>query len=166
MKYNFVALDASIEPGTKRPYNFIGMIPSDELQRVEKLVNDHPSNYTVWFAHYPTSTILTSSEDIRSFIAKFKESAVFVAGHLHSLGGLIFKMYTLQYEGFLELELADFMTHRKFRVAVFDHGLFSFADVELGTWPIAIITNPKNILFNNRESLSPTFNTSILILPI
>jgi Icc-related predicted phosphoesterase len=151
VKYNFVALDASIEPGSKRPYNFIGMIPKEELIRVEKLVKDSPANYTVWFAHYPTSTIITPAgfDHIRKFIGNFNHSSIFVAGHLHTLGSLVFRMYTLQPEGFLELELGDFMKNRLFRLGVFDHGLFSFADVKLGTWPIAVITNPKDIHFNN-----------------
>lgn len=147
--YNFLALDASIEPGTKRPYNFIGMIPKDELNRVEKLLLENPSNHTVWFAHYPTSTILTPAGSIRKFIGKFNESSVFVAGHLHTLGGLVFRMHALQSEGFLELELGDFMKNRLYRIGVFDNGLFSFADVKLGKWPLAVITNPKNILHNN-----------------
>lgn len=151
IKYNFLGLDASAEPGTKRPYNFIGMVPLDEMNRVETLLKDSPGNYTIWFAHYPTSTIMTrpGASNIRQFIGKFDESSIFVAGHLHTLGSLLFRMYTLQPEGFLELELGDFMKNRLFRVGVFDHGLFSFADVKLGTWPIAVITNPKNLLFNN-----------------
>lgn len=151
VKYNFLALDASIEPGSKRPYNFIGMIAADELRRVDGLLKENPANHTIWFAHYPTSTILTPSghDHIRKFIGKFDESAIFVAGHLHTLGGLVFRMYTLQPEGFLELELGDFMKNRLYRVGVFDHGMFSFIDTKLGTWPIAVITNPKNILFNN-----------------
>lgn len=151
VKYNFMALDASIEPGSKRPYNFIGMIPTSELTRVEEIMNTHPANYTVWFAHYPTSTMLTpfGYENIRKFIGNFDGTSVYVAGHLHTLGKLVFRMYTLQPEGFLELELGDFMSNRLYRLAVYDHGLFSFVDVKLGTWPVAIITNPKNLLFNN-----------------
>lgn len=151
VKYNFLALDASIEPGSKRPYNFIGMVPVDELNRVEAMLKKSPANYTVWFAHYPTSTILTpaGSDGIRKFIGNFDTSMVYLAGHLHTLGSLVFRMYALQPEGFLELELGDFMRNRLYRLAVFDHGLFSFADVKLGTWPIAVITNPKDIQFNN-----------------
>lgn len=151
VKYNFLGLDASVEPGTKRPYNFIGMVPNDERYRIERLLHDSPGNYTIWFAHYPTSTIMTSpgAPHIRKFIGQHDDSSVFVAGHLHTLGGMVFQMYSLQPEGFLELELGDFMKNRLFRIGVFDHGLFSFADVKLGTWPVAIITNPKNLLFNN-----------------
>lgn len=169
VKYNFLALDASAEPGTKRPYNFIGMIPVDELKRVEEMLHKSPANFTVWFAHYPTSTIMTPPgiNHIRRFIGNFDESVIFVAGHLHTLAGFSPNMYTLQPEGFLELELGDFMKNRRYRVGVFDHGLFSFADVKLGTWPVAVITNPKDILFNNpfKEDINKQkYSTHIRIL--
>lgn len=158
IKYNFMALDASIEPGSKRPYNFIGMMQDSELNRVETMLKKSPSDYIIWFAHYPTSTILTPPDfdPIRKFIGNFDASSIFVAGHLHTLGNLVFRMYTLQPEGFLELELGDFLRNRLFRLAVYDHGLFSFTDVKLGTWPIAIITNPKDVFFNNpfKEDIS------------
>lgn len=151
VKYNFMALDASVEPGTKRPYNFIGMVPEFELERIKKLLKDNPANYTIWFAHYPTSTMMTpiGYDPIRKFIGNLESSSVFLAGHLHTLGGMVFRMYTLQPEGFLELELADFLKRRIYRLAVYDHGMFSFEDVKLGSWPIAVVTNPKNVLFNN-----------------
>lgn len=49
IKYNFMALDASVEPGTKRPYNFVGMVPEFELDRVTKLLEDNPANFTIWY---------------------------------------------------------------------------------------------------------------------
>lgn len=151
VKYNFLALDASSEPGTKRPYNFIGMVDPGEFERIETMMREKAADHTIWFAHYPTSTIMTpsGSESIRKFIGKFQDSSIFVAGHLHTLGSFVYRMYTLQPEGFLELELGDFKSNRLFRLGVFDHGQFSFTDVKLGTWPIAVITNPKNILYNN-----------------
>ncbi|KAG5684385.1 hypothetical protein PVAND_013620 [Polypedilum vanderplanki] len=150
-KFDILALDASIEPGTKRPYNFFGMIDEEELSRVENMLQKSDSNYTIWFAHYPTSTILTPAGymNIRKFIGKHDKSVLFVNGHLHTMGTLINRMYTLHAEGFLELELADFMRTRRFRVAAFDNGLFSALDIQLNTYPLAIITNPKNMLFNN-----------------
>lgn len=150
--YNFIALDASIQPGTKRPYNFIGTIDESELDRIDKLIeNTARAKYTIFFAHYPTSTIRIPSkhENIRKFVGKFNSTLAFLAGHLHTMGNLVTRMYTLHPEGFLELELADFMKHRRYRLAVIDHGCLSFVDVSLNTWPIAIITNPKNMLFNN-----------------
>ncbi|CRL04248.1 CLUMA_CG017350, isoform A [Clunio marinus] len=151
IKYNFVGLDGSIEPGTKRPYNFFGKVSNEEFDKIEMMMNESPANYTIWFAHYPTPSITgpMGSNDIRKFIGKFDTSTIYIAGHFHTMGGFGHRLYTLQPEGFLELELADFMKQRMYRVGVFDHGLFSFIDVKLGTWPIAIITNPKDVLFNN-----------------
>lgn len=151
IKYDFVGLDASIEPGSKRPYNFIGMIDNDELEYVKKLVKNSNANYSIWFAHYPTSTILTppSHPNIRKFVGQFDNAVLFVAGHLHTLGRLVNRMYALHAEGFLELELADFLRTRRFRIAAFDNGLLSIIDRPLDTYPIALITNPKNMLFNN-----------------
>jgi hypothetical protein len=85
IKYNFLAIDASIEPGTKRPYNFIGIVNKDELDRIDKMLNDSPSDFIIWFAHYPTPTLRTSGSDenIRKFIGKHEKSSIFVAGHLH-----------------------------------------------------------------------------------
>jgi hypothetical protein len=127
------------------------MVDQEELARVETMVRNSNSNYTLWFAHYPTSTILTPAGymNIRKFVGQFDKSVLFVAGHLHTLGRMINRMYTLQAEGFLELELADFLRTRRFRLAAFDNGLLSVVDVPLNTFPVAIITNPKNMLFNN-----------------
>lgn len=158
LKYDFIGLDASIEPGTKRPYNFIGMIDNDELSRVKSMVVKSNANYSIWFAHYPTSTILTPPGyiNIKKFIGQFDSSILFVAGHLHTLGRMVNRMYALQPEGFLELELGDFLRTRRIRLAVVDHGLLSILDVPLGTYPLAIITNPKNMLLNNpfKEEIS------------
>lgn len=39
-------------------------------------------------------------------------SIVYLCGHLHTLGGLVPQMYTIQNEGFAELELADWKDGR------------------------------------------------------
>lgn len=39
-------------------------------------------------------------------------SIVYLCGHLHTLGGLVPQMYTMQSEGFAELELADWKDGR------------------------------------------------------
>lgn len=147
VKYNFVALDASIEPGTKRPYNFFGIVPRAEMNRINLMLHESPGDFIIWFAHYPTSTILTAN--IRKFIGQHEESSIYIAGHLHTLASFEMRMYTLQPEGFLELELGDFMKNRLFRICVYDNGIFSFKDVKLGQWPIVVVTNPKDLLFNN-----------------
>ncbi|CAO1412640.1 unnamed protein product [Diamesa hyperborea] len=160
LQYSFIAIDASVEPGLKRPFHFIGMLSDTEVNRIERLAQstqDNGSNYTVWFSHYPTSCVMTPSnrDTIRNIVGKYNQSMIYVAGHLHTMGGLIKRMYTLQPNGFLELELGDFMRKRLFRIGVFDHGLFSFVDVKHRTWPVAIITNPKNLLYNNPYKENP-----------
>lgn len=61
----------------------------------------------------------------------------------------------MQTDGFLELELADWKHNRIFRVAAFDHGLFSFVDVIHDSWPVVLITNPKHALFRIPEKENP-----------
>jgi hypothetical protein len=39
-------------------------------------------------------------------------SVAYLCGHLHTLGGLVPQMYTIQNEGFVELELADWKDER------------------------------------------------------
>jgi len=34
-----------------------------------------------------------------------------------------------------------------YRLLAYDHGLMSFVDVTFNTWPVVLITNPKNALF-------------------
>uniref|UniRef100_A0A7G3B2B5 Uncharacterized protein n=1 Tax=Lutzomyia longipalpis TaxID=7200 RepID=A0A7G3B2B5_LUTLO len=154
-KYTFIAVDACLEPGPKRPYNFIGMITGDELENIQHLMEDareSGSKYTVWFGHYPTSCILTPSAGsggIRDVIGKHPDSLVYLCGHLHTMGGMVKHMYTVQKAGFLELELGDWKDNRLFRLAAIDHGMFSFVDVHHNEWPIVLITNPKDALFNN-----------------
>lgn len=60
-------------------------------------------------------------------------------------------MYTRHDEGFLELELGDWMKNRIYRLGAIDHGLFTFIDTKHNEWPVVLITNPKNVLFNNPE---------------
>lgn len=129
-----------------------------ELERVKRIMKESGGDFTIWFAHYPTSTVLTppGTPNIRKFIGQFGNSLGYLAGHLHTLGRFVNRMYALHPEGFLELELADFLRTRRFRLAAIDHGMFSIVDLDLHTYPFALITNPKNMLFNNpfREDIN------------
>lgn len=148
--YSFIAVDTSIEPGLKRPFNFFGFLTQSETDNIQQLLREAQSkgsNYTVWFGHYPTSCILTmnnNSISIRKLIADSNNGLAYLCGHLHDV---VFKMYALQEDSFLELELADWKSNRMYRVAAIDHGLFSFVDVRHNEWPILLITNPKHALF-------------------
>ena len=49
---------------------------------------------------------------VRSIIGSHEEGLAYLCGHLHTLGGVVPNMYTLQQAGFLELELADWKSCR------------------------------------------------------
>jgi len=49
------------------------------------------------------------------------------------------------------MELVDKFCHYlcvwSYRVLAYDHGLMSFVDVAFHSWPVVLVTNPKNALF-------------------
>lgn len=151
--YAFFAIDACLQPGPKRPYNFVGLLTQEDTDLILHLVDEAKRagvRNAIWFGHYPTSCIVTKNEENRSvkrLIADYDASLAYLSGHLHSLGGFIPHMYALQEDKFFELEVADWKETRRYRVAAIDHGLLSFVDVNFGEWPIVLITNPKNALF-------------------
>ncbi|KAH1022094.1 transmembrane protein 62 isoform X2 [Dendroctonus ponderosae] len=164
--YSFVGVDACLEPGPRRPFNFVGVLDEPEVIEINNLIKEIErtgSNYTIWFGHFPTSCILSSgSENVRSLIKKDPNGLVYVCGHLHTLGGLVPQMYTMQKGGYLELELGDWKDNRMYRLMAIDHGLFSFIDVRHGEWPVVLLTNPKSALFFNplKESTESMLQSS------
>lgn len=152
--FSFIAVDACLEPGPKRPYNFVGMLNQTDSDHLQHLIDESRKagvNYTIWFGHYPTTCIITKNKEHRSLrriISDYDSSLAYMCGHLHSLAGMVPRMYALQAGSFLELEVADWKEGRKFRVAAIDHGLLSFVDTQHGSWPIVLITNPKHALFH------------------
>lgn len=154
IKVAFVGIDACPDPGLRRPFNFIGILDVQEQLNVQRLQAEaeQKADHIVWFAHYPTSCILSLNKDetkvnLRQLIGKSQTSQVYVCGHLHSMGGIVPQMYTRQKKGYLELELCDWKDNRMFRVAAIDHGIFSFVDQKHNTWPLILVTNPKNARF-------------------
>lgn len=153
--YTFIGIDACLEPGPRRPFNFVGMVDKPEIDEVRRLIARtiaSGSDHTIWFGHFPTSCILTTGDDaleggVRGLIRELNQSMAYVCGHLHTLGGIIPRMYTMQRDGFLELELGDWKDNRRFRLMAIDHGFLSFTDVKHDEWPIVLITNPKHALF-------------------
>ncbi|KAI1299852.1 Transmembrane protein 62 [Halotydeus destructor] len=137
-EYSFIGVEACIQPGLKKPFNFIGVLHESDISALEKFKKDSSSsNMTIWFGHYPTSSLATPRHGLREIM-----NGPYLCGHYH-----MNQMYASQPSGFLEVEVADWKRKRKFRVAAIDHGLFSFADVTLHHWPIIIITNPKPTLY-------------------
>ncbi|XP_014291575.1 transmembrane protein 62 isoform X2 [Halyomorpha halys] len=153
--YAFIGVDACPAIGLKRPFNFVGVLPDSDLSQLTDFYDSlHDVNYTFWFGHYPTSCILSPKPGIKSVIGNDKRSIAYFCGHFHNMLGFVPNMYTLQKNGFYELELADWKDNRMFRIAAIDHGLFSFIDVKHNHWPIVLVTNPKHALFKSiREPL-------------
>ncbi|XP_043278139.1 transmembrane protein 62-like isoform X2 [Venturia canescens] len=170
-KYSFVAIDACLSPGPRRPFNFVGALDAKEIEKIHRLVaqsRKRETDYIFWFGHYPTSCIIAQCEDgVRSLIGRYSESMVYMCGHYHMLGGLVPNMYTLQQAGFLELELGDWKDNRLYRLAVIDHGQFSFTDIKHQEWPVVLVTNPKHALYvmpQKENSQSIVESTHIRIL--
>lgn len=172
-RYSFVAADACVTPSPKRPYNFIGVLTKQDIRALKRLRDetiDLKSNFTIWFGHYPTSSIAMPNINIRhiikwvlslsSFLFVWIEncymiqfvfchifSGPYMCGHFHTLSGLVKEMYSTHQEGSLELEVGDWKDNRIYRVAAIDHGIFSFIDTKLDQWPVILITNPKSSTF-------------------
>lgn len=106
--------------------------------------NQSKSSPIIWFGHYPSSFIVSKPKSIRPLM---KRGTAYLSGHLHTAGHFVPQMYTRQREGFLELELADWKKERVFRIAAFDHTFFTFRDIKHKTWPLILVTNPKDTLF-------------------
>ncbi|CAF0957061.1 unnamed protein product [Brachionus calyciflorus] len=158
--YNFIAIDACVEPGPRRPFNFFGGLNKKELDLIEKFSDTSvKSNGTIWFGHFPTSTIY-SPINPRNLM---KNGVAYLCGHLHTLGGLLPSMYARHPNGLLELELADWKDNRMFRLMAFDSGLFSFKDFKLSknldkNNIFVLITNPKSLQFKTTNQREPLKN--------
>ncbi|CAH2328511.1 transmembrane 62 [Pelobates cultripes] len=145
--YSFICVDATLNPGPKRPYNFFGIVDTQQMHKISVLAMESiHSNQSVWFGHYPTSTIVSSSPGIRSVMST---AVAYMCGHLHNLGGLAPALHSQHQKGTLELELGDWKINRRYRIFAFDHDLFSFIDMTYEEWPAILITNPKSLLYSN-----------------
>ncbi|CAH1262147.1 TMEM62 [Branchiostoma lanceolatum] len=143
--YSFVALDACLNPGPRRPFNFFGYLNESSLASLQSLADETVhSNMTIWMGHHPTATILSPNPGIKHVI---RNGIAYLCGHLHDLGGLFPVMYSMQDGGTLELELSDWMNNRRYRLLAADHDMLSFVDVKLGEWPVVLVTNPKHAMF-------------------
>lgn len=70
--YTFIAIDACLKPGPRRPFNFVGMLDEHEIKSIYNLVDkskDNNADFIIWFGHYPTSCILSQTNtSIRNII--------------------------------------------------------------------------------------------------
>lgn len=144
--FSFISIDACPNPGPKRPFNFFGLVGESEFNNLKNLVEESvDSNHTIFFGHYPTSTIGSPHPGIRQLLS---HGAVYLCGHLHTMAGMVPNMYALQQLGYLELELADWKDSRFYRLFAVDHDIISLVDMNFEQWPVILVTNPKNALFH------------------
>ncbi|NWU89318.1 TMM62 protein, partial [Upupa epops] len=145
--YSFICVDATLSPGPKRPYNFFGILSVDQMEELAMLARESlRSNHTIWFGHYPTSTIISPAPGIRTLMSS---ATAYLCGHLHTMGGLMPALHSQHRGGTLELELGDWKDNRRYRILAFDHDLLSFADLKFQEWPVVLITNPKSFLYSS-----------------
>lgn len=112
----------------------------ERINEMEKLADASRSfNMTIWFGHHPFS--VTTTPSVRRIL---RSGAVYLCGHLHTLAEIVPKMHAVHVDGHLELELGDWLDTRNYRVVAVDHDILSFVDVRLNTWPVVLITNPKD----------------------
>ncbi|XP_063418697.1 transmembrane protein 62-like [Mytilus trossulus] len=153
--YSVIAMDAAPIPGPRRPFNFFGYMNKERRTKLQDLSQQamNSSNMTLWFGHYTTSLIVDAEEsNVRNLM---KDAAYYLCGHLHTLNGLLTRMYTRHNTGTIELELGDWRDNRLYRVLAIDNDMLSFTDVKYGEWPVVLITNPKDALFTS--SKEPTY---------
>lgn len=119
-KYSFIPVDATMIPGPRRPYNFggrwrnicyskpynettchvnvTGYLSEEKMKRLESFQSEAlESNFTIWYSHYPTSSITSRSPGIRNLVGE--TGSLYIAGHLHTLGGLSSSLYALNSKG-------------------------------------------------------------------
>lgn len=153
LNYTFIGVDEVQTPGLKIPFNFIGIVDHQdlgELREFKKISKDANSQYTVWFAHYPTSSIASPDEGLRNII-----DGPYLCGHYHTIGNWITQMHATQQPGYVELELGDWKYNRRVRLSAIDHQLFNFIDFNFREFPVALMTNPKTA-----EYLMPRYEPS------
>eukprot|EP00088_Acartia_fossae_P028655 TRINITY_DN29471_c0_g1_i3.p1 TRINITY_DN29471_c0_g1~~TRINITY_DN29471_c0_g1_i3.p1 ORF type:complete len:649 (-),score=40.58 TRINITY_DN29471_c0_g1_i3:324-2270(-) len=151
--YNFIALDATLDVGTRFPFNFVGDISTSQQDKIRSLVKDvNPKDHTIFFGHYPSSTV-RAKEFLLSTVSS---GLVYLNGHLHDLA--IFRLHTMySFHGGqnLELELVDWKWNRAYRLLAIDQGFLSFTDLRFGSdnWPVILPTLPKrsDFLLQSKE---------------
>ncbi len=156
--YGFVALDATLAPGPKRPFNFFGSLSPAELEEFDYVMKEtkRASHLQIVFGHYPTSCVLSPNPGIKSVIGQSSNTLAYLCGHLHTLNGMAPNMYSAQPEGFLELELGDWKDNRIFRILAIDQGQLVFKDFTAikQADAYALILNPQDMSFVQPKDLS------------
>mmetsp|Transcript_18993 Transcript_18993/g.31139 ORF Transcript_18993/g.31139 Transcript_18993/m.31139 type:complete len:555 (-) Transcript_18993:421-2085(-) len=152
-RYQFIALDMTASPGISVPWNFFGIAIPPVLDFLQKeTVASKDFNHTFLLGHFPFSAVSwesyrsSSGQQLNELLTSSSATA-YLCGHLHQE-----RMYSRRSGGLLELEVGDLKNNRRFRVFAVDHDLVSMADGTVNTWPLVVITNPKDaMILSDRE---------------
>lgn len=140
--YTFIGVDMVQKPGVRGPFNFLGIVDNDDIDELKKYKEHaalYDSQYTIWYGHYPTSSVENRLRNLRDMI-----DGPYLCGHYHTIGNLVTEMYANQQNGYLEAEIGDWKHNRVLRIGAIDHQMFSMVDFKFKKWPVALMTNPKN----------------------
>ena len=153
----FLALDATLKPvGPRRPFNFVGALDQQDLSHLRELslTAEKEADATIWFGHYPSSTIVAPRPGPREVMAK---GLVYLCGHLHNIHGLANTMVVRHRTGLREAELSDWKDNRMFRLMAVDHGTLSWRNVDASaglSLPLIMVTwPPTGLRAADREPL-------------
>ncbi|XP_027212478.2 transmembrane protein 62 [Penaeus vannamei] len=141
-----IPVDASLKPGI-RAYNFLGYLPDHEFRELQRAAKDAYTrgDIVLFYGHYPTSTIITS-RDLRRLLSG---GTAYLCGHLHTGFSLADPMWTKHPIGLMELELADWAHHHRYRILSVDNGRVTWLDVNHSSWPVVLVSNvscyPKGV---------------------
>jgi len=146
--YSIVSVDGAPVPGFKRPFNFVGYVQDESLDKLQEIKEQSEvTNQTVLFGHYPTSTMYNAGK-MREIFGSM--SLAYLCGHLHNGAGLVPHMQHMHSTGVAELELSDWKKNRAFRIMSMDHDLFSFSDHKWSPSGIYVhISNPPEWRLTN-----------------
>ena len=81
-----MAVDATLNPGPKKVFNFLGYLPDQKLSELARLTRQAKlsSDSVIYFGHFPSSCIVSDVP----VMEMLEGGLVYLSGHLHTLGGL------------------------------------------------------------------------------
>ncbi|KAI0989932.1 hypothetical protein GJ496_011102 [Pomphorhynchus laevis] len=143
--YFVTTIDTTLEPGIGASMNFFGFIPdrfmnelNDYVEKASKMATGGPP---VFIGHHPLAFIhINQHKSLKEILSV---NAIYMCGHLHTMSNLVPQMYYKHNPKLIELELADWKYQRKYRICVWDKGLFAFADIHAADEIAVIVTSPK-----------------------
>ena len=73
--------------------------------------SSHETDGTIWFGHYPTSTIISPSSDLQAVMSS---GLIYLCGHLHNLHGLVSTMFVRHKVSSLQLVWLEIPRNKQF----------------------------------------------------